>query len=89
MTAPPGSIKGELSDALIGGIRRHGSDAVGVVLMGIARLIVGMVTLGFLLGAGATFGYEMTAAHFVGAAVVAGLVSWLTGGSSRSSRPYK
>jgi predicted MFS family arabinose efflux permease len=86
MTAPPGSIKGELGDALVGGIRQRGSDAVGLVIMGIARLVVGAVTLGVLLGLGAVFGYDMTAGHFVGATVVAVVVSWLTGGESRSTR---
>ena len=86
MTTPPGSIKGELSDALIGGIRQRGSDAVGLVIMGIARLIVGAVTLGVLLGIGAAFGYGMTPGQFVGATALAGLVSWLMGRDSRSTR---
>lgn len=82
MTPPPGSIRGELNDALIGGIRKRGSDAVGLVIMGMARLLIGAATLGVLLAVGAVFGYDLTAAHLAGATAVAGLVGWLTGGSA-------
>jgi hypothetical protein len=74
----PGSIRGELNAALIGGIRQRGPDAVGVVIMGIARLIVGAATFGAILAVGGLFGYDMTAAHLTGATIVAGLVSWWT-----------
>jgi hypothetical protein len=86
MTTLPGSIKGELGDALIGGIRQRGSDAVGLVIMGIARLIVGVMALSALLGIGAVFGYEMTPGHLAGATAAAGLISCLMGGDSRSPR---
>jgi hypothetical protein len=83
MTPPPHSVREELSAALIGGIRQRGSDAVGLVIMGIARLVIGAVTLGALLSVGAIFGCEMTGDHLVGATVFAGFVSWLMGGASR------
>ena len=84
MTSPE-SIKGELNAALIDGIRQRGPDAVGMMIMGIARLIIGVLTLGIVLGLGALFGYDMTAVHLTGATAVAGLVSWWTGGASRSA----
>ncbi len=75
---PPESIKGELNAALIGGIRKRGPDAVGMVIMGIAKLIVGVASLGVVLGLGALFGCEMTPVHLTGATLIAGLVSWWT-----------
>ncbi len=82
MTSPE-SIKGELNAALIGGIRQRGPDAVGMVIIGIARLVIGAVTLGLVLGLSTLFDYDMSAAHLTGAAAIAGLVSWWTGGSSK------
>jgi hypothetical protein len=34
MTQSQGSIRGELGNAVVDGIRQHGADAVGVVIMG-------------------------------------------------------
>jgi hypothetical protein len=82
---PPQSIRGELNAAVISGIRERGSDAVGLLIMGVARLIVGGVTLGVVLGVAALFGYDMTAVHLTGATVVGGLVGWWTGGASISA----
>jgi hypothetical protein len=84
MTSPE-SIKGELNAALIGGIRQRGPDAVGMVIIGIARLIIGAATLGLVLGLGTLFGYDMTAVHLTGATAIAGLVSWWTGATSRTA----
>ena len=75
MSRPAESIRGELGSALVRGIRRHGPDAVGLVLMGFARLLVGVVALGALLAAGAAAGCEITAAHFVGVTGVAALIN--------------
>jgi hypothetical protein len=86
MNPPAGSIKTELNDAVVGGIRQRGPDAVGLVIVGIARLIVGVATLGVLLGIGAIFGYDATAAHFAGLTGVSALVSWLVAGRSGSPR---
>jgi hypothetical protein len=85
MTPPSNSVRGELNAALISGIRRHGSDAVGLVIIGIARLVIGVSTFCVLLGVGAIFGYEVTASHLAGATVVAVLVGWLTAGRRPAS----
>jgi hypothetical protein len=82
---PPQSIRGELNAAVISGIRERGSDAVGLLIMGVARLIVGVITLGVVLGVAAIFGYDMTAVHLTGATAVAGLVGWWSGEASISA----
>jgi hypothetical protein len=70
MSFPAGSIKAELNNAVVDGIRQRGPDAVGLVIIGLARLFVAAITLGVLLGIGAIFGYDMTAVHFAGLAAV-------------------
>jgi hypothetical protein len=75
---PPESLKGELNAALIGGIRKHGSDAVGMVIVGMAKLVIGVAGLGLLLGVGALFGCGMTPVHLTAATFAAGLMSWWT-----------
>jgi hypothetical protein len=84
MTPPPRSIRGELNDALIGGIRRRGSDAVGLVIMGMAKLAIGVVALAALLAVGAIFGYDITVLAGL-ATAVAGLVGWLSGGDANGA----
>jgi len=78
----PQSIRGELNAAVITGIRERGSDAVGLLIMGIARLIIGGIALGVVLGVAAIFGYDMTAVHLTGATAIAGVISWWTGETS-------
>lgn len=77
MTPPAGSIKAEVNHAVAKGIRRRGPDAVGLVLMGTARLIVAATTLGVLLAASALSGNDLTTLHFVGASAIAAIVNWL------------
>lgn len=87
MNQPTASIRGELSDALVCGIRRRGPDAVGLLIMGLARLIVATAALGALLGVGALFGYDISAAQFAGLTGISALVTWLMAdGRSRSAR---
>lgn len=75
MSPPTNSLKAEVNHALANGIRRRGPDAVGVVLMGMARLVVAVSTLVILLLAGALFGYNIPTSHALGAtAVVAALL---------------
>lgn len=66
MIPPTDSIREELSEAVRSGIRSSGPDAVGFILMGMARLIVGASTLGVLLGVGAVSGYDVRAPQFAG-----------------------
>jgi hypothetical protein len=44
-----GPLRRELHDAVVSGIRQHGPDALGVVLMGLARLTVGIAVSATLL----------------------------------------
>jgi hypothetical protein len=74
MNASP-SIRRELVEAVIGGIRERGPDAVGLMLMGIARLLVGAATLAVVLGASAISGYDLTAVHFAGLGAIAVLLN--------------
>jgi hypothetical protein len=55
------SIRAELNDAVIGGIRLRGRDAVGLVLIGVASLLLVILSLGVLLIFVALFGIEITA----------------------------
>ena len=55
------SIRAELNDAVIGGIRLRGRDAVGLVLIGIASLVLVILSLAVLLTFAALFGLEVTA----------------------------
>jgi hypothetical protein len=74
-----GSIKAELDNAVVLGIRQRGPDAVGLLIVGIARLIVGAATLAVLLGVGVLFGYDVTAIHFAGLTGISALVGWVAG----------
>lgn len=80
MSQPRESIRGEMSDAVVGGIRQHGAEAVGLVLMGLARLFVGAATLGVLLVVGAVTGCDLTATRFMGAICVGAVVNLLVSG---------
>lgn len=86
MTLPAGSIKAEVNHAVAKGIRRRGPDAVGLVLMGTAMLIVATTTLGLLLAASALSGSDLTAVHFVGATAIAAVVNWLLVGPRDKGR---
>jgi hypothetical protein len=77
MSPPTNSLKAEASHALASGIRSRGPDAVGVVLMGMARLIVTVSTLVILLLAGMVSGYDITASHAFGATVIVAALNWL------------
>lgn len=83
MNQPADSIRGELGNAVAVGIRRHGADAVGLVLMGMARLFVGVLTLAALLAGGAIAGCDMTAVHFAGLTGAAALLNLLVVGRSK------
>jgi hypothetical protein len=60
MNPPARSIGTELNDALVGGIRERGSEAVGLVLIGAARLFLAFlaVLLSQILGV-AIFGFDL------------------------------
>lgn len=45
MNPPARSIRAEMSEAVVAGIRQRGSEAVGLVLVGVARLALIAVAL--------------------------------------------
>jgi hypothetical protein len=75
---PARSIRTELNDAVVGGIRQRGPDAVGLLIMAAARIVIAVVVLGLLFVASSLLGYPVTTWPFVGMTGISGLVSWLT-----------
>ena len=72
----PGSIKAELNEAVVCGIRQRGPDAVGLLLVGLAGLVVEAAALGVLLGISALFGHDINGVHFAGLTGIAALITW-------------
>lgn len=80
MNPPAGPIRAEVSDALVGGIRLRGAEAVGLVIMGLARLAIAVVVFIVLYGAAVIVGIEVTTPPpFAGMGLISALVTWLVG----------
>lgn len=79
MSPPTQSIKDELNHAVARGIRRRGPDAVGLVLMGMASLVIMTLALGVLLIAVAVSGTGAITLGLAGVTLVTGLLKWLAG----------
>ncbi len=73
--SPARSIRAELGEAVVGGIRERGPDAVGMILIGLARLLIGTAALTVLLAASAISGYDLSALQFAGLSVTAVLLN--------------
>lgn len=56
MSRPTVSIRAELGNAVLDGIRERGAEAVGMVIVGLARVVVCSATLVAMLAIGAAFG---------------------------------
>jgi hypothetical protein len=89
MNPPARPVRVEFHDALVGGIRQRGPEAAGLVIVGLARILIAAVTLALLLSVSVVLGLEFRAAlplaSMTGAS--AGL-SWLvTRGASWSVAP--
>lgn len=85
MNPPARPLRIELNDAVVGGIRNRGPEAVGVVIIGVARVVVAALVLALLLATSAFFDYDVTAVPFAGMTSASALISWLiTWGSLRS-----
>jgi hypothetical protein len=65
MTASRASIKAEVNQAVVKGIRRRGHEAVETFLVGMSKLLLAAVALGIVLVATAIAGLEPTALHLV------------------------
>lgn len=77
MNPPAGSIKAEVGNAVACGIRERGPAAVGLVIMGLARLTIGLLTLFVLVGTSTILGYGMTPLPFAGMTGISALTTWL------------
>jgi hypothetical protein len=73
---PARSIRTELNDALIGAIRQRGPEAFGMMITGLARLVVGAFTFAVLFGISRLADYQVTAFPFAGMASISAWVSW-------------
>jgi hypothetical protein len=79
-----------LNDALVDGIRQRGPEAVGLVLIGFARILVATGVLLVLLLASSVLRLEVSTVPFTVMSGLSGLASWLItrdrrwSGSSRS-----
>jgi hypothetical protein len=82
MNPPAGSIRAELNEAVVGGIRQRGPEAVGVVLIGVAHLVVAFIALTVLLFATLVLGFEISAVPVLLMSALSGVVSWLVGKKS-------
>lgn len=77
MNPPARSLRTELNDALIGGIRLRGPEAFGWMLVALIRIAITVIVLVLMLMASWAGGYEVTAWPFFGMTTISGLVSWL------------
>jgi hypothetical protein len=83
MNPPTRPIRVELNDAIVGGIRQRGADAVGLVIMGIAYLVISVLALLVLLFASSVFGIDRTALPVTIMTLISAGISWLVGKSIR------
>jgi hypothetical protein len=74
---PSRSIRTEVTDAVVGGIRERGSEAVGLLIVGAARIATAVMALIVLVVASKLVGIEISAVRFAVMALFSGLVSWL------------
>lgn len=71
MNPPARPIRQELSDAIVRGIRERGAEAVGLILIGTARLILAIAVLLMLhLFGSAVFGFNLASVPFAAISVL-------------------
>ena len=76
MIPPARPIRVEMSDAVVGGIRERGPEAVGLVIIGVARILIAVLVLALLLIGSSLLGFDVSAVPFAGMTGLSGLVSW-------------
>jgi len=74
---PARPLRTELNDAVVGGIRERGAEAVGLVIVSMARIAIAAVVLALLLVASTVLEIEVTFGPFAGMTGVSACVSWL------------
>jgi hypothetical protein len=62
---------------MIEGVRARGPEAVGLVIIGLARILIAVLVLGLLLIASSVLGINVSAVPFAGMTGLSGLLSWL------------
>jgi hypothetical protein len=78
MEPPARPIRTELKDATVAAIRQRGPEAVGLLLIGLARLTLATAVLVVLHFAGATmFGFNLMSTPFAAASVISLGLSFL------------
>jgi hypothetical protein len=76
MNPPARPIRAELNDALVGGIRQRGPEAVGMMITALTRLAITVIAFFALFGISQLAGYEVTVIPFAGMGTVSALFSW-------------
>jgi hypothetical protein len=90
LNPPARTLKTELNEALVGGIRLRGPEAFGWMLVALIRIAITVVVLVLMLIASWAFGYDVTAWPFAGMTTISGLVSWLlTRGRDQEEAPTR
>ena len=74
---PTRSIRAEVTDAVVGGIRQRGAEAVGLLIVGTARVVIAVMVLVILVVAGKVIGIDVSAVPFAAMTGISALVSWL------------
>jgi hypothetical protein len=70
-------VRDELNRAVIAGVRERGPEAVGLVIVAAARVLIATVVLALLLTVHSVLGYALTATPYVGITATSSLVSLL------------
>jgi hypothetical protein len=71
MNPPPGTLREELRDAAVRAIRARGPEAVGIVLVGTARLLLALTVLVVLhLFGEAALGFSLMSVPFAAVSVL-------------------
>lgn len=78
MIPPAKPFRTELNEAVIEGVRERGPEAVGLVIIGLARILIAVLVLGLLLFASSILGLNVSAVPLAGMTGLSGLLSWLT-----------
>jgi hypothetical protein len=78
MNPPSRPIRTELNDALVGGIRKRGPDAFGMMIDALARLGIGVITFFVLYGLTDLAGRQPSSlGPYAALTGASGLTSWL------------
>jgi hypothetical protein len=66
-----------VTDAVVGGIRERGPEAVGLMIIGMARIVIAFLVLILMVIASEVVGIDISAIPFAGMTGISAFVSWL------------